>query len=152
MAKKSTTTATTKTANNAAKTKQANALDLYLNTDMDQKQICTMLDVSQQTFTKWKKEGNWEELKGAETITASKIRSQLLMKMHELSTADKIDADKLIKVATAIERISDKKATISQSINVFKDFTTWCIKVNPEKAKEINLLQIQYVNMLVNGE
>jgi hypothetical protein len=127
------------------------ALDLYLHTDKSQKEICEIVGWTEKTFTANKIKNNWEELKGAGAITSAKIVTNLYKKLHDLSGADSLDADKLIKTAKAIEALSNKKATISQIINVFKDFTTWAFGKNAELAKEINRLQNEFINEKVNG-
>ncbi|MDY3352306.1 helix-turn-helix domain containing protein [Riemerella anatipestifer] len=126
--------------------KKAVALDLFLDTDKTQKEIAEIVGVTEKTLTKWKLEGEWDKIKSASTITARNIIDNIYLKMHELSQSDKLEADKLIKLASTIEKLSDKKVTISQIINVFKDFTTWAFGEDPELAKQINLLQKKYVN------
>ncbi|WP_434575520.1 helix-turn-helix domain-containing protein [Riemerella anatipestifer] len=126
--------------------KKAVALDLFLDTDKTQKEIAEIVGVTEKTLTKWKLEGEWDKIKSASTITARNIIDNIYQKMHELSQSDKLEADKLIKLASTIEKLSDKKVTISQIINVFKDFTTWAFGEDPELAKQINLLQKKYVN------
>ena len=126
--------------------KKAIALDLFLDTDKTQKEIAEIVNVTEKTVTKWKVEGDWDLLKSASTITARNIIDNIYQKMHELSLSDKLEADKLIKLASTIEKLSNKKVTVSQIINVFKDFTTWAFGEDPELAKQINLLQKKYVN------
>lgn len=132
--------------------KKALALELYLETDKSQKQICAIVGMTEKTFTTWKVDGNWELLKEASTITVKNIISNLYTKAYELSLADKVDADKLVKLANTIEKLQNKKVTISHIINVFKEFTTWAFSENPELAKEINVLQQKYVDFKINGE
>ena len=133
------------------KDKKKLALELYLNTDKNQKEICQLAGCSEPTFTKWKKAGKWEEQKGAYEITSSKIITRLYKKLDTLSQAETIDADKLIKVANTIEKLSDKNATVSQIINTFKDFTGWLFKEDPELAKRVNSLQKKYIDLKING-
>jgi hypothetical protein len=126
--------------------KKRKAYDLYMNTDLTQKEICELVAISEKTFTTWKVAANWEELKGAELITPQKIKINLYKKMYELSESGSIDADKLVKVASAIEKISDRKVTVSAIINTFKDFTTWLFAIDPELAKLVNVRQQEYIN------
>jgi len=121
------------------------ALDLYLNTDKSQKDICEIVNWSEKTFSNNKEKFNWEKLKGASTITAQNIIGKLYLKLETIVDADKIDADALSKVAKAIELLSNKKVTLSQHINCAKEFTTWAFSINPDLAKEINKLQSQFI-------
>lgn len=131
--------------------KKALAQQLFLDTDKTQKEIATIAQITEKTLTKWKKEGDWELLRQAQTVTSANLISNLYQKAYDLSLEDKIDADKLVKLANTIEKLSNKKVTVSNMINVFKDFTSWAFGVNPELAKEINLLQRKYVDHKING-
>ncbi|WP_443937086.1 hypothetical protein [Pedobacter sp. MW01-1-1] len=131
--------------NNEQKT--AIALDLFLNTDKTQKQICEIVGWTEKTFKAHKDKGNWDILKGAQNITAQNIISELYLKIERIVFKDKdnIDADKLIKVAKSIESLSNRKVTLSQHINCAKEFTTWFFGVNPDLAKEFNKYQQQFI-------
>lgn len=127
------------------------ALDLYLNTDYTQKQICAIVGWSEKSFSDNKEKGKWEELKGAQTITAQKIIRNLHVRAYELSEQGKFNADEMSKIAKSIEIFSDKRVTISSTINVFKEFTTWAFTRNPELAKQINILQQEFIQDKLNG-
>lgn len=126
--------------------KQAIALDLFLDTDKTQKEIAEIVQITEKTLTKWKTEGEWELLKSAETVTTRKIIDNLYKRAYQLSQDEKSKADDIIKIANSIDKLANKKVTVSQIINVFKDFTSWAFGENPELAKQINLLQKKYVN------
>lgn len=127
--------------------KSAIALDLYLNTDKNQKEICEIVGWTDKTFKSHKDKGNWDILKGAQNITAQNIISELYLKIERIVFKDKdtIDADKLIKVAASIEKLSNKKVTLSHHINCAKEFTTWFFGINPELAKEFNKYQQKFI-------
>lgn len=131
--------------------KRAVALDLYLNTDKTQKEICEIIGWTQATFTENKEKGDWEALKGATTITAANIIKKLYLKLDKLTDDDEINADALIKVAKAIEFMSNKKVTGSQLINCFKLFITWFFPKNPELAKEVNKAQMDFLNEFISN-
>lgn len=127
------------------------AYDLFVNTDKTQKEICEIVGWTQKTFTANKQKGMWEELKGAMTITPSEIILNLYKKMHDLSKADDIEADKLIKVASSIEKLKSNKATVSQTINVFKEFTNWLFSVDAELAKKTNIRQKEFIELMISN-
>lgn len=131
--------------------KRASALDLYLNTDKTQKEICEIVGWTQATFTDNKEKGDWEALKGATTITAANIIKKLYLKLDELTDDKEINADALIKVAKAIEFMSNKKVTGSQLINCFKLFITWLFPKKPELAKEVNKAQMEFLNEFISN-
>jgi DNA-binding XRE family transcriptional regulator len=122
------------------------AQDLFLETDKTQKEIAEIIHVTEKTLGKWKTEGEWDLLKSASTVTARKIIENLYKKAHALSEDPKSKPNDIIQIANSIEKLSNKKVTISQIINVFKDFTTYAFTQNAELAKEINLLQKKYVD------
>jgi len=129
------------------------ALEMYLNTDKSQKEICEIVGWTEKTFTENKEKGQWDSLKGASTITAANIIKKLYLRLEKLVDADKIDADALIKVTKSIEFLSNKKVTISHHINCAKEFTIWLFAKNPELAKEFNKHQRAFINELVsNGQ
>ena len=132
------------------KDKKALALELFLNTDKNGKEIVEIVKVTEKTYSKWKNEGDWELLKQAQTVTAHNIISNLYQKAFEESQSDDINADKLAKIAATIEKLSDRKVTISSIINVFKDFTSWAFERNPVLAKQLNELQRLYVDHKIN--
>ncbi|RWX03370.1 hypothetical protein [Flavobacterium cerinum] len=132
--------------------KKALAYELFMETDKTGKEISSIIGVTEKTFGVWKNSGDWELRKQAQTVTAKNIITNLYEKAYELSMAKTVDADKLVKLANTIEKLSNKKVTISQIINVFKDFTTFAFGENPEVAKQINILQRKYVDHKLNGE
>lgn len=125
--------------------KKAVGLDLYLNTDKSQNEICTIISVTPKTFSKWKNDGDWELLKQAQTITSKNIIFNLYKKAHDESLKDDMNADKMIKIATSIEKLSDRKVTIAQIINVFQEFTTYAFNKDADLAKQINVMQKEFV-------
>jgi transcription initiation factor TFIIIB Brf1 subunit/transcription initiation factor TFIIB len=130
--------------------KQQTALDLFLYTDKTQKEIAEILDVSEKTISKWAASENWDELKGASSVTAAKIVTKLYKKLDELADADKLDTDALIKTARTIEALTDNRVTIPQTINAFKEFTSWLFTKDSELAKMINDKQMDYIRELAS--
>jgi len=134
------------------KDKEALAFELFMHTDKTQKEIAEIAQVAEPTIRKWKEKGKWDELKSAQTLTAGNIIRQLYLRLDDLTKeGTKLDADKIIKLANAVEKLSNKQATISQTINVFKDFIGYCMERDPELGKKINELQKNYINNKING-
>ena len=131
--------------------KKSIAYELFITTDKNQKEICEIVQVTEATLSRWKQDGDWELSKQAQTITAQNIITNLYQKAYDESIKDTIDADKMIKIANSIEKLSNRKVTIAQIINVFKDFTSFAFGEDPEAAKMINVLQQKYVNHKINS-
>ena len=127
------------------------AYDLYMNTKMSQKEIADRAKVTQATFTAWKQKYDWEIHKQAFSITSQNIISNLMQKAFKMSEEDKVNPDGILKLVKSIEGLSDRKVTISNVINVFKEFTTWAFDKNPELSKEINRMQKEFVSHKINS-
>ncbi len=128
------------------------ALDLYLNTDKSQKEICEIIGWSQKTFTNYKEKNNWAELRSASALTPSKIIKRLYQRLDQLTEEGReLNADSIIKVAKSIESIKDNKTSISAIINTFKEFTTFLMSQDPEFAKKVNVYQKSFVNHKINS-
>lgn len=133
------------------KDKERLAFDLYCNTDKSQKDICEIVGWSEKTFTAHKLKGNWEELKSASSITAQKIIRNLYQRLHDLTVEGKVlDADKIIKLANTIEKLSDRRTSISNVMNVFKEFTSWLMERDSELAKAVNEQQKAFIDWKIN--
>lgn len=130
--------------------KREYAFDMFINTDYTQKQIAEFVGVTEKTIGKWKEINNWDQLKSAQTITSQKIIRSIYKRMTELTEAGQnLEADKLIKLAKTIESLSNNKVTISQTINVLKEFTSFLYNNNPQMAKEVNIQMQKFVNNLI---
>lgn len=130
------------------KQKQDKALEMYLNTELSQKEICEIIGWTEKTFTDNKEKHGWATLKGASTITSRKILGKLYLKLEKEADKDELNADALIKISKSIEMLSDKKVTISHHINCAKEFTIWFFAKNAELAKEFNKYQREFINFL----
>lgn len=134
------------------KQKQDKALEMYLNTELSQKEICEIIGWTEKTFTDNKEKYGWSSLKGASTITSQKIISKLYLRLEQMMDADTpINPDGLIKISKAIEALSNKKVTTSHHINCAKEFTIFLFSKNVELAKEVNKYQREFINQLVNN-
>jgi hypothetical protein len=133
--------------------KKALAYDLFMHTDKTQNEICDIIKISTKTLTRWKQDGLWEELKGATSITAHSITTNIYRKMHDMtSDGGDFNADSLAKLARVIEVISDKKYTLSQIYNVFREFTNWLYPKDTDSAKLLNKYMMEWVDELISNK
>lgn len=126
-------------------------MDLFINTDKTQKEICEIVGWSERTFTSYKNKENWEEIRSATLLSPNVIIRNLYKKLAD-ETADgkSIDPDKIAKLASSIEKLSDRRNTISAIINVFKEFTAFLMPLNSNLAKEVNTYQKQFIDHKLN--
>jgi DNA-binding XRE family transcriptional regulator len=135
-----------KTQKNKSEQKQV-ALDLYLYTPQSQKDIAEIVGVSEQTVCKWKEEGKWEELKGANSLSANQIISNLYKHALDLSENPAGNADAIAKIAASIERLKPTKVTLTNYITSFQDLGRWLAKNNfLEEAKILTKVQKIFIN------
>lgn len=132
--------------------KRAIAYDLYMNTTKSQKEIAVIAHTTEATLSTWKQKYSWDIHKQAFSITSQNIISNLMQKAHDLSVADKFNADAVLKIVKSIEALSDRKVTISNIINVFKEFTSFAFEKNADLAKQINNLQKEFVDYKINAK
>ncbi len=129
---------------------------LYLYSDMSQKDIAAMLNVTEKTITDWKQEGEWEEIKAAYGITRDKIIANYYRQTFEIQekardekrTLTSGETDQLVKIANCIEKL-DKSITMHDRVQVFMDFNNWLVTIDTELAKTLSLKQQSYLKFLV---
>lgn len=122
------------------------ARDLYFNTDYTQKQIGEIVGISEQSLSKWADEGKWADLKAMEKASRTSTIKRIHEKLLRLAeNDDEKSADAASKWAAVLEKLQDKKLTVPNRINVFKEFDTWLLKRNPELAKRVSQLQYEFI-------
>ncbi|WP_420581949.1 hypothetical protein [Reichenbachiella sp.] len=109
---------------------RAKAHDLYVYSDFNQQEICDICEISDKTLREWIKKHGWEEERKQNSITTPKIIAALNQRLYELSTEDDgkamiANADKISKIAAAIEKLKGRELYLSNYIEVFKDITNW---------------------------
>lgn len=131
-----------------------------------QKNIAKKLGISEQTLSKWVRDGGWSEKRAAENITRPQLVNKLLKsvdtlieKMNESEDPQIIAGagDTLSKFAASIKNL-DKKSSIVDVIEVFMAFGKWLQyrasfddELTPELLKAINRYQDLYITELLGG-
>jgi transposase len=120
---------------------RSTAEDLFISQNMSAKQIAELLDVSEQTLSKWRKgragEKSWDEKKTEFALTPTKIKEILLQEAYKVANgeASNINADTLSKITSAIDRL-DKKVSVRMVIDVLKELDNYTAEINPVFAME----------------
>jgi transposase-like protein len=130
---------------------------LYLKSDLNQKEIAVKVEVSEKTLSKWVNDehDNWEVLKSSYIITREQELRRIYIQISELNKcismrddgqryANSKEADILSKLGAAAKSL-EHDASISETINVFKEFTEFVKEVDFAKAKDIVLLMDGFV-------
>ncbi len=136
------------------------AKDIYLTTEMSQKEIAQIVGVSEVTLSKWAagsdKEASWETTKRLRSASKQAAESNLYKALVELTTDPKEaknNADAIAKVTKSIETITDNRVTIPNKIEAFMDFINWLRKqpgVGLDEIQGINKKQHEYIQDLIN--
>ena len=130
--------------------KQA-AQDLFVYSGRTQKEIAEIIGVTEQTIVRWKEEGKWEDLKGANSLTANQVIANLYKRALELSADPSSNADKIAKLASAIDRLKPTKNTLTGYISAFMDLGNWMKKSGYlEEAKLLTKVQKEFIQEQIN--
>lgn len=132
------------------------AKQLFLNTDLLQKEIADKVGVTEKTMGKWVAE--WKEIKAAKTATKDEIVARYyrmilsILKVAEDENRPLTDAeaDKISKLNKAKESI-DKEIGLSVFIQVFQEYNAFIVPLNPELAKQNNTYQDKFINLKAIG-
>ncbi len=124
---------------------------MYLDTDLSQKEIARILDVSEVSLSKWATDGNpnWEELRKLKSVG----RPQALAKMYQRliqQVDDKENSDSVYKTLLIIKELEDRRTVLPDLINTMKDFSEFLMSVDLEAAKQFVKFQTAYIQKKVN--
>lgn len=130
---------------------------------LPQEEILQKVEVSRQTLSRWINTLGWKEMKAARTITRPELVNKLLAsinslldKANEPGNEDMLASlgDKLIKTATAIEKL-ERKASVVERTDTVIDFENWLAarraeypELTDEAFRLVNRLHNDYLNGL----
>lgn len=123
------------------KLKKEMAERMFIEEGMTAKAISAILDVSEQTLSRWRKgyeidgEKSWDDRRAEFVTSPHKIREVLMRELKTVAEGGKstVDADSLAKISKVLETISDR-ISIQVIFSVFKEFDSWMASQDPEVA------------------
>ena len=125
---------------------------MYFMQGMKQKEIADKVGVSRNTICAWIRDGKWDTVRAAKTITRSELVKKMLNDLDEKLASGQLTADEIIKVASAIEKL-DKQTNIVTITEVFTAFNQWLVSrmqvdpgLTPEIVKIINTYQDKFIS------
>lgn len=125
---------------------------MYFMQGMKQKEIADKVGVSRNTICAWIRDGKWDTVRAAKTITRSELVKKMLNDLDEKLATGQWTADEIIKVASAIEKL-DKQTNIVTITEVFTAFNQWLVSrmqvdsgLTPEIVKIINTYQDKFIS------
>ena len=126
---------------------QTKAHNLYFNTDLAQKQIAEMLNISRKTLYLWIKEGGWKRAKytakHAPCLLVEQYYTQLgninlqIARREERPYPTKEEADIIRKITSTIKQMEQGRRTSTESILVFQDFMQKLKRQNLDLTQKI---------------
>ena len=125
---------------------------MYFMQGMKQKEIADKVGVSRNTICAWIRDGKWDTVRAAKTVTRSELVKKMLQDLDEKLTSGNWTTDDIVKVAAAIEKL-DKQTNIVTIIEVFTSFNQWLVsrmqvdsELTPEVVKIINTYQDKFIS------
>nr|DAP56148.1 MAG TPA: Protein of unknown function (DUF1804) [Caudoviricetes sp.] len=126
---------------------------LYMQGELQSKQIAEKVGINPVTMSKWSKEGNWDMLRAAITTTREEQVRNMYMQIAEINKviaarpdkyATSAEADTINKLSAAINKMEGEYG-IADIISVSKQILFWLRKRDPEKAIELSYYFDEFV-------
>jgi transcriptional regulator with XRE-family HTH domain len=135
------------------------AKTLYLRGDATQKEIAAGVGASEQTISKWVRDGRWEQLRASLTLTRQECLSRIYMQIAEINGAIERrepgsryptakEADAINKLAAAIDKM-EREVGLKDVIDVSKRFCEWLRRSDVKRAQEIARLFDAFIKELL---
>ena len=133
--------------------KRAEARQLFLTQHFEQKQICAILGIGENTFTRWKKEGRWEEVRGAQSSGMERFSQILMEQILELDKSLKAEGRPLMtsKEINSLWQLqnmlrkTEETGNLSAKVTVITNFTEWIRARYPADLKRIITLADEFI-------
>ena len=125
---------------------------LYYFQGDSQKAIADRIGVSAQSVNKWVKDGGWEELRAAKTISRKEIVIKMLQKINERLESENWTADEIIKAAKAVKTL-DQDTNVVTIMEVFASFGNWLaarMQIDPELTPETVHVITKYQDIYIS--
>lgn len=126
---------------------------LYLDTDLSQKEIAHLLDITEVTLSNWandeKNEMPWDELRKFKSVG----RPQTLRKLYERliqQIDDKQNSDSIHKTLLVIKELEDKRIILPDMINFMKEFSLHILQADQALAKALIPHQTSFIKKKAN--
>lgn len=141
--------------NSALAQKKQHAHDIFMSTEMTQKEIAEIVQVSEKTMSNWVIKGDWDKTKNLKIASKEQAVGNLYKILVELTKdPQNVNADAISKVTKSIETISDDRVNIPNRIETYRSLINWMRKhpdADIELIKKINLWQNEHIQELVSN-
>lgn len=129
------------------------AEDCIIRLGMSGRATAELLDISEQTISKWRTDGKWDERKEMAELTPVKLKETLMLEATNIANGEKskIDADALSKVMKAIDRL-DKTVNPRVVASVLKTLDNFIVDHDPEFAIEATKYHKLFLQHIISLE
>lgn len=124
---------------------------MYFMRGMTQKDIAENVGVSRNTICAWIKEGRWDTMRAATTVSRKELVTKLLQGLDQKVQDGQWSPDEVCKVSSAIEKL-DKQNNIITIIEVFSAYNRWLVsrmQVDPELTPELVKIMNRYQDLFI---
>ena len=143
------------------KTKATSRLDkerelarLYYMQGDAQKEVADRVGVSAQTMSRWVRDGQWDTLRAAHTVSRKELVVKMLAQINQRIEDGDWTADEIVKAASAIEKL-DKQTNIVTVIEVFTAYNKWLVsrmEFDPDLTPDLVQKMNRYQNIDVDEQ
>ena len=124
---------------------------MYFMQGMTQKDIAENVGVSRNTICAWIKEGRWDTMRAATTVSRKELVTKLLQGLDQKVQDGQWSPDEVCKVSSAIEKL-DNQNNIITIIEVFSAYNRWLVsrmQVDPELTPELVKIMNRYQDLFI---
>mgnify|MGYP000400948523 CR=1 FL=1 len=141
------------------KEKKALAYSLFVKSSYNRKQISNQVGCTEKTLRNWIKDGDWESIKEAQTLTRSKLLQDAYTQLKAINEKINNDfggvpnkelSDAKGVIRKEIETLSDNPLHVY--VEVFTEFVDWVGENHNVKSITVLELADEFVNHLATKE
>jgi DNA-binding XRE family transcriptional regulator len=132
------------------------AYELYMSTELSQRDIAERVGVTEKTISQWKTQGRWDIQKAALNVTPKVTIAGFLMQLEAMrkSIADRkenpwptaAESDIIMKITKSMKMLQ-RDLTLSDYINAFEQLFKFINTSNPKLAREVLDFQNEFIQL-----
>lgn len=129
------------------------AESLYLENNMDGREIASVLKVSEVTVSRWKKEDEWEDKKNFLKVSPTRLRITMLKEAEKVMKGERctINADAVSKLLAAADKLAGK-TTPDVVHAVLKECCTYITSIDPKSALQMSKYHRMFLQHKIETE
>lgn len=129
------------------------AEDSFIRLGMNGRQISKLHDVSEQTISGWRRDGNWDDRRDTAKLTPVAIKELLLEEARKEIAGEKsaLNFDRISKIMSAIDRV-DKTVNSRVVMAVLQQLDNFTADIDPEHAIKATGYHKQFLQHIIRTE